>query len=188
MARRAFYSFHYDFDNWRASQVRNMGIIEGNRPATDNDWEQIKRGGDAAIKRCDETQGQTRMQLAGCRVFCDAHAVLWARICVYPCYLRHPSIGGNEKVSSPFTLRSSTLLRRRKRARFESYGVTQPLPQGRGFISHAGRGDSIRAGYSAPGGAPKRPGLGTTRASSQLPVYSAHGDQDQLFPVADMRQ
>ncbi|MFP7753460.1 TIR domain-containing protein [Thermodesulfobacteriota bacterium B35] len=51
MARRAFYSFHYKPDNWRASQVRNMGVIEGNKPATDNDWETIKRGGDTAIKR-----------------------------------------------------------------------------------------------------------------------------------------
>lgn len=30
MARRAFYSFHYVPDNWRAFQVRNMGVVEGN--------------------------------------------------------------------------------------------------------------------------------------------------------------
>jgi len=51
MTRRVFYSFHYKPDNWRAGQVRNMGVIEGNRPASDNDWEQITRGGDEAIKR-----------------------------------------------------------------------------------------------------------------------------------------
>lgn len=51
MARRAFYNFHYKPDNWRAAQVRNMGVIEGNRPASDNDWETIKRGGDSAIKK-----------------------------------------------------------------------------------------------------------------------------------------
>ena len=51
MARRAFYSFHYEPDSWRASTVRNIGTVEGNRPATDNDWESIKSGGDAAIKR-----------------------------------------------------------------------------------------------------------------------------------------
>ena len=51
MARRAFFSFHYKADNWRASQIRNMGVIEGNRPVSDNDWEEIKRGGDEAIKR-----------------------------------------------------------------------------------------------------------------------------------------
>lgn len=50
MARRCFYSFHYDPDNARASQVRNIGVIEGNRPASDNDWESIKKGGDDAIK------------------------------------------------------------------------------------------------------------------------------------------
>lgn len=48
--RRVFYSFHYAQDAWRASQVRNMGVVEGNRPATDNDWESIKDGGDRAIK------------------------------------------------------------------------------------------------------------------------------------------
>ena len=51
MARRVFYSFHYKPDNWRAAQVRNIGSIEGNEPATDNDWEEATRGGDAAIKK-----------------------------------------------------------------------------------------------------------------------------------------
>lgn len=51
MARRAFYSFHYKPDNWRASQVRNMGVVSGNKPASDNDWEAIKKGGDAKIKK-----------------------------------------------------------------------------------------------------------------------------------------
>jgi len=51
MARRTFFSFHYKPDNWRASQVRNMGVIEGNAPVSDNEWESITRGGDEAIKR-----------------------------------------------------------------------------------------------------------------------------------------
>ena len=51
MPRRVFYSFHYGADNWRASQIRNMGVIEGNSPTTDNDWEKLKRGGTGAIKR-----------------------------------------------------------------------------------------------------------------------------------------
>ena len=50
MARRVFYSFHYEPDNWRAAMVRNIGSIEGNRPASDNDWETVKKGGDHAIK------------------------------------------------------------------------------------------------------------------------------------------
>ena len=51
MARRAFYSFHYKPDNWRASQVRNMGVVEGNSPASDNDWETVTKGGDPAIEK-----------------------------------------------------------------------------------------------------------------------------------------
>ena len=49
--RQVFYSFHYEPDNWRASIVRNIGVVEGNRIVSDNDWEEVKRGGDAAIKR-----------------------------------------------------------------------------------------------------------------------------------------
>jgi hypothetical protein len=49
--RNVFYSFHYDPDNWRASQVWNMGVIEGNSPCSDNDWESVKKGGNAAIEK-----------------------------------------------------------------------------------------------------------------------------------------
>ena len=49
--RQVFYSFHYKPDNWRAAQVRNIGAVEGNRSASDNDWETIKKGGEIAIKR-----------------------------------------------------------------------------------------------------------------------------------------
>ena len=48
---RAFYSFHYVPDNWRAATGRNIGTIEGNKPAPDNDWETFKKGGDMAIKK-----------------------------------------------------------------------------------------------------------------------------------------
>ena len=51
MPRRCFYSFHYVPDSQRAAQVRQIGSIEGNRPARDNDWHSITRGGNAAIKR-----------------------------------------------------------------------------------------------------------------------------------------
>lgn len=60
MARQVFYSFHYDNDNWRASQVRNIGVIEGNRPAPDNDWEAVKRGGDRAIQNWIDDQMRYR--------------------------------------------------------------------------------------------------------------------------------
>lgn len=56
MAARCFYSFHYGNDAWRVSQIRNIRLDEGNRPASDNDWESIKRGGDAAIARWIDSQ------------------------------------------------------------------------------------------------------------------------------------
>lgn len=51
MARKAFYSFHYKPDCQRAAQVRSIGVIEGNQPVSDNKWESITKGGDAAIKK-----------------------------------------------------------------------------------------------------------------------------------------
>lgn len=60
MATRSFFSFHYQPDAWRASQVRNAGVVEGNQPVSDNDWEQITRGGDSAIKSWIDRQMQGR--------------------------------------------------------------------------------------------------------------------------------
>ncbi|WP_299938240.1 TIR domain-containing protein [uncultured Pelagimonas sp.] len=51
MVRKCFYSFQYKPDNWRVSQVRNIGSVEGNKPAPDNDWETITGGGNAAIEK-----------------------------------------------------------------------------------------------------------------------------------------
>ncbi|WP_428278138.1 TIR domain-containing protein [Candidatus Palauibacter sp.] len=51
MARRCFFSFHYKPDNSRAAQVRNMGMVDGNFPVSDNDWESITQGGDGAIRK-----------------------------------------------------------------------------------------------------------------------------------------
>ena len=49
--RRVFYSFHFQADAWRAAQVRNMNLTERDAPLTDNDWEQVRKGGDVAIQR-----------------------------------------------------------------------------------------------------------------------------------------
>lgn len=56
MARCAFYSFHYAPDCSRAAQVRNMGVVDGTQPASDNDWEKITKAGDDAIKNWIENQ------------------------------------------------------------------------------------------------------------------------------------
>ena len=61
MARKAFFSFHYKPDNWRAGQVRNMGVVEGNTPVSDNDWEEIANQGDDAIEKwiADQMKGRS---------------------------------------------------------------------------------------------------------------------------------
>ena len=49
--RQVFYSFHFSNDFWRTQQVRNIGIIEGNKPVSANEWEEIKRKGENSIKK-----------------------------------------------------------------------------------------------------------------------------------------
>lgn len=56
MKRPAFFSFHFDNDIWRANQVRNIGVVDGNQPVSGNDWETIKRGGNHAIMNWIEGQ------------------------------------------------------------------------------------------------------------------------------------
>ena len=58
--RRVFFSFHYQEDAWRAAQIRNARTIEGNEPVSDNNWEQVKRGGERAIRRWIDMQLETR--------------------------------------------------------------------------------------------------------------------------------
>jgi hypothetical protein len=50
MTERIFYSFHYQLDLMRASQLRNIGTLQGNEPAPNRDWETIANSGDKAIK------------------------------------------------------------------------------------------------------------------------------------------
>ena len=50
MARKTFLSFHYKNDNWRVSQVKQMGVIEEQPLLSSNKWEEIENAGEAAIK------------------------------------------------------------------------------------------------------------------------------------------
>lgn len=51
MARRCFLTFHYKPDNWRVSQIKNMGKVEGQSILSSNGWEDVKKKGDAGIKK-----------------------------------------------------------------------------------------------------------------------------------------
>jgi hypothetical protein len=53
MARRVFFSFHYQKDIFRVNQIRNSHVVEGTAAAGFQDaslWEETKKKGDAAIK------------------------------------------------------------------------------------------------------------------------------------------
>lgn len=55
MARNVFFSFHYKNDVWRANVVRNSWVTKPDRNASGfvdkADFEEIKKGGDKAIKK-----------------------------------------------------------------------------------------------------------------------------------------
>ena len=54
MARRCFFSFHYERDIWRANQVRNSWVTQDREAAGFWDaslWEESKKEGDEAIRR-----------------------------------------------------------------------------------------------------------------------------------------
>src|SRR5574344_1360687 len=56
MKRQVFFSFEYLKDNWRASQVRNMGKVDNSSTFSDNDWEEEKSNTDAKIKEWIDAQ------------------------------------------------------------------------------------------------------------------------------------
>ena len=51
MAKKCFLGFHYKPDNWRVSQVRQIGAIEEQPLLDSNKWEEIKKKGDTAIEK-----------------------------------------------------------------------------------------------------------------------------------------
>ena len=54
MARRVFFSFHYDHDIWRANQVRNCNVVAGVDIAgffDHSEYEEAKKSGSEGIKR-----------------------------------------------------------------------------------------------------------------------------------------
>ena len=60
MARRVFFSFHYERDIWRASQIRNSWVTKPDRETAGfwdaASWEEVKKKGEEAIKRWIDNQ------------------------------------------------------------------------------------------------------------------------------------
>ncbi|MDL2300146.1 TIR domain-containing protein [Clostridiaceae bacterium OttesenSCG-928-D20] len=50
MKRQVFFSFEYNKDAWRASQVKEMGKVDDSSTFSSNDWEEVKEKTDAKIK------------------------------------------------------------------------------------------------------------------------------------------
>lgn len=66
MVRTVFFSFHYEEDIWRASQVRNAWVTEDSHESAGyidgGSWEEVKREGDDAIR------SWIQRQMKGCSV------------------------------------------------------------------------------------------------------------------------
>lgn len=54
MARKVFFSFHFERDVWRAGQVRNSWVTKDRESAgfwDSADWEEVKKKGNAAVEK-----------------------------------------------------------------------------------------------------------------------------------------
>src|SRR5271166_556158 len=60
MAKKVYWSFYYRDDSSRIQQVIHMGAVEGQRILTGQKWEEVEKGGDAAVKKwiSDEMAGK----------------------------------------------------------------------------------------------------------------------------------
>lgn len=58
MARKTFFSFHFEKDSWRAGQIRNSGLFLGENAGFIDKahWETVKKSGDKAITTWIDTQ------------------------------------------------------------------------------------------------------------------------------------
>src|SRR3989338_1966278 len=60
MARKVFFSFHYERDVWRAGQIRNSWVTKSDRETAgfwdSASWEEVKKKGEDAIHRWIDNQ------------------------------------------------------------------------------------------------------------------------------------
>lgn len=54
--RQVFFSFEYNKDSWRASEVKNMGQVDSSSTFSSNDWEEVKEKTDTKIKEWIDAQ------------------------------------------------------------------------------------------------------------------------------------
>lgn len=58
--RQVFFSFEFNKDCWRASQIRNMGKVDSSSTFSDNEWEEVKEKSDTKIKEWIDNQIEKR--------------------------------------------------------------------------------------------------------------------------------
>lgn len=58
--RQVFFSFHYKNDVRRAAQIRSIGQLEGEKPVSDNEWEEVSNKTDKEIENWIDSNMQYR--------------------------------------------------------------------------------------------------------------------------------
>lgn len=88
MARQVFFSFHFDRDYWRTQMVRNINALDGQAVCSANDWEEVRRKGEASIEKWinDQMKGKT------CVI-----VLVGAETATRPWVIREISMGWNDK-------------------------------------------------------------------------------------------
>jgi hypothetical protein len=111
--RQVFYSFHFDKDVMRTQLVRNMGVVEGDTPASPNEWEQLKKKDGGQKKWIDDN-----MRGRSCVIVLvgeETHARPWVKyeiekafsekkglFGIYVHNLRDPNTGVGRQGTNPF--------------------------------------------------------------------------------------
>jgi MTH538 TIR-like domain (DUF1863) len=98
--RQVFYSFHFDNDVFRVQQVRNIGALEDNKPVSVNDWEAVKKKGDAAIEKWIDDN----MRYRGCVVVLVGEQTAGRKWVQYDIHnLKDPKNGTCTQGTNPFS-------------------------------------------------------------------------------------
>lgn len=114
MTRRVFFSFHYNEDACRVAQIRNIGVIEGEKVVHDNEWEEVRKKDSKSIEKWIEEQ----MGARSCAVVCIGTQTAsrpWVKkeiekawnagkgiVGIYIHNLKHPQNGQSPKGLNPF--------------------------------------------------------------------------------------
>ena len=107
--RQVFFSFEYNKDAWRASQIRKMNVVSKSSTFSDNDWETVKSKSEASIKKWINEQMAMRScivvligKTTSTRKWVKAYELKKGIVGIYIHGLKNENGDQTEKGSNPF--------------------------------------------------------------------------------------